>query len=327
MFFNKNIQKKEVKNNEVSDPGTFDIKTGSGNTISIKPIQPIIFYNGNRDGAVTDHFSLLHNAPLEASSIKNTKAFVNVENINQSSYNLTRLNNNSRRIILMQLVEYIKRNTFINFCAMIDGVGPRFSRILSYCPVKETFHEYLFNPKKESNKYLLEDIIVSVLDSFENSFIPEHKYSCTIEETHNLMGSIADQLSVTLYSIMCYALDEAISETYLNVYNIPNIKNIYKETIELLELDKIGAPISNIPIFEEGFEEKHLGLSLSNLIKFAMIAPLDTLMQNAIVPSINEVLYGIPVTMFFGYNGLDRLNDIEKDPDKYLKKDNSEKDK
>jgi hypothetical protein len=273
----------------------------NGEKVNIRPVQPIVFH-ATKDSYLSFP-KLTYSDPLRAmaeinAEILNDKEFQqNVSDLPNEKLVALALNENNNANIFAS--NYIKANTFSNFCAMIDSLGPEISTVLQYAPIKEKVYNKLYLDTYGNYSKVIDDIIMSAQDQILNRYI-----TVTREESMIMSECIAKQLDQILYACICYGIDDAINETYLNANNYTNteiMNNVVMETLGLTDDDVIKLHGSI----------KLKGFALSNMIKNLIIDPLNLLMSSIIDPSVHECIYALSMSRCFQYNEMLAIKNIE----------------
>lgn len=273
----------------------------NGEKIAIQPIQPIIFH------ATKDPYSsfprLTYSDPLRSmaeinAEILNNKEFhQNIGNLPNKMLVALALNENDNANIFAS--NYIKANTFSNFCAMIDSMGPTISTALQYIPIKEKVYNKLYLDTYGNYSKVIDNIIMSAQDQILNRYI-----TATREESILMSECITKQLDQILYACICYGIDEAINETYLNTNNYTNT-----EIMNNVVMEAFGLTDDDIIKLHGSIELK--GFALSNMIKNLIIDPLNLLMSSIIDPSVHECIHALTMSRCFQYNEMLAIKNIE----------------
>lgn len=321
MLFKRNNKSKEsepVKNEEVSNKKVIDdtmadmitIRDPENNDTTFRAIQPIIFIDSVKKPALG--VQQPYSSPLNAHTLININAMFDSGVQELSTSTLRALDANNRALIRLELINYIKQNTYINFCNLINNMGPKMSKIIKYINLAQTLNGHLFpygvRNYANDGDYLIDDFIDRYIyadtSNFAASFIPEYAYGCSMEETETYTYYLVKQLSLAVYNIVAMSVNEAVTNAYTNVY--------IHDQQHLIDITKDAFNISNDMIKDIG--EANLPMFMIQGINNTIMESVELLMENIIVPSIHEVLYALPQNAYFVFNGIDKLNRMDNAP-------------
>lgn len=149
-------------------------------------------------------------------------------------YNLDR---NAKSVAINQCQEYIINTSFANFCSALDVSDPGLSYYLQYIPVKEYVYKELlsnFNcTSYRDYKHNNELGGYTICDFFNSKYSHNTVNVCTKEVDNKMAITIEYCNHVTLLigqaimNTICFATERAINDIILQVYQVPNINNIY----------------------------------------------------------------------------------------------------
>ena len=206
-----------------------------------------------------------------------------------------------------QIIEYIKRNTFDNFSTMIDKLDPVLIDVLKLTRIKEiAFNNLGLNPddyvtrKTTTDEYdnhssgvvqLQNELLYCISRFFQgiNKYpledVEEYKLAFNNEAVRYTTEC---QITTMIYSILAYSIDSALTESFNNVYNIPN----FKEAIEMAM-----AKLAKGKLIEETtarkFKNNNTGYeyaAFANSLKEFMISELTSIMP-AVQFGIDHIIY------------------------------------
>ena len=183
--------------------------------------------------------------------------------------------------------EYIMRNTFDNFSEMIDNLDPDIRKILvDGTNIKSNVYAALYDPVymnpsfSTNSNNSLRDIIMNTIDSIYSTL---HNYNFKSMDEYKLLFTNDAALTVctnhiisSLYMLMIYGIDTALTETFNNVYGFANYQNLMQNIHNILDDDKK---------YKVGTHPYDYS-SIANAIKAFMVEELTSIM-----PTIEELVY------------------------------------
>ena len=191
------------------------------------------------------------------------------------------------RLQKIAIYEYIMRNTFDNFSQMIDNLDPDIRKILvDWTNIKEKVYNALFDPiymhqsfNTNSNNSL-RDIIMNTIDTMYSTL---HNYNFKTMEEYKLLftndvalTTCATHIISSLYMLIVYGIDTALTETFNNVYGFANYQNIMQNIHNILDDDK------KYKVGDHPYDYS----SLASAIKSFMVEELTSIM-----PTVEELVY------------------------------------
>lgn len=186
-------------------------------------ISPVIFHNKSND--IRINATILTNAPIEYTDIANNFLSELCEKMDQDYvdkmkredyYTFTNFIANQKDIMIYQMKSYIIQHSFMNFCLAIDG--SKYCELSKYVPLKE----YVRNELEGSCSVFIDNLVNNLIWRMEE----KDKQGYITSEQYQLNSAL--QLCQMIYGSICYGCDKAINDVFLQVHNVPNLKEILK---------------------------------------------------------------------------------------------------
>lgn len=240
---------------------------------------------------------MLHSAPLNASAEFNRYVMNNKEefmkNVKNSAYMLS---DNQKAITAKNYTEFLMRNTFINYCAMVDNFGYRLKKLISVVPLKETLYSYMFGERSVEYASTLKNIVAGYIYGIFNAsgsvdFVSDDdEFVARARESRYATQVVSSQINQELFSIICHATDTAVSQVYDNVFGSPNYKHILDNAIEILgfEVDKKNSASA--------------AWAISSAIKEMLAGAINNLMTIITANTDNSIMSGLFGNFYFVFD-------------------------
>lgn len=246
---------------------------------NVSPIHPIIFTNIG----LSCNNSLI-DYPLNLMSDINLFIVQNedkmLKTLDQTL--LRRLDNNSRNLTKIEVVNFIKQTAIMNFCSIFNS--SEYRKYFDMIPVLEMVKEEI------DNDYAIERILETVFwDEVFGSYLTSRE---DLLRTRAFVDNISYQLGQAVCSSICLGADKAINDVVLQIHVVPNIKNLYKQ---LLDDNKFLAKLNQeSPQDYPTFVAIHL--------KEIVMDMVNDIINSVIGPSITLIMRSLVYTAFFSYS-------------------------
>lgn len=195
------------------------------------------------------------------------------------------------------VVEYIRRNTFANFSNMIDLLPDYLTDALKLTRIKEiAFENIVYDNGKDMVRFFsryatptnailaMQSAIYSCVNTIYNTTTGNYRNIKDFKlgiDNPAVLETLSSQITNALYCIMAYSIDSAISESFNNVYNIPNFDEIMKHIHTKFEKAGVAPKDTNLDTMSKSF-------ILCNSIKSIIMDELTKIM-----PTIQIAVYDV----------------------------------
>ena len=263
------VHKQDKNNIEVSEDGS-------------EMIHPIIF---TTRGNCINHG--LIDLPIDYSRYVNWEVFGDKEvglldNMNKSL--LVHLNAHNNGITQSQVDNYIRQESFMNFCSAFNA--SKYSKYFTMIPILEKVKERINNCNTIA---VLTSEFFCYNDGYSTFRLENPKDAM---ETVSYAKSIAYLLAEVICTEIAFAADEAINDAIMQVYIVPNIKELYKELANenkaLYELGKTSP--ENFPTYA--------AIYLKTLVREI----IQVVMTSSIEPGISNIMGTIMFSNYTVFN-------------------------
>lgn len=203
------------------------------------------------------------------SSMENAEKFYDCQNTD-FMYSLHSLSN---RLITDNFANYIIDSCFVNFCNMIDQlIGTCTSEnskyILNRLQIKSILYEMI-------NDFSVKVDIKSIINVYFGSphsagnmimWDTARNNPKTFNEYELFIRYIISILGVQVYSIYCHAIQKAVDEVYLNVYQCVDYDRLIEKAAEEMRFD--DCPKTLQPMYISNYIKQYLLMNTNMLMKF-----------------------------------------------------------